>query len=206
MFWLISPSGPLMVTMPWPSLASTPAGNSIGFLPTLDITLLPPRPPSPPSRDDYHTWQITSPPTLSFFACLPVWIPFGVDRMATPSPAITRGMLSLATYVLRPGLLILLMPWMVGDSSSVYLRYTRIMPCLRSFTSLTFFTYPSSLRIFAISTLIFDDGMSTFSSFVLLAFLMRVSMSAIGSVIICLSPLRRSLLTSSPLSRRGSHP
>src|SRR4030067_1018277 len=199
MLWLISPSGPLMVTMPWPSLDSPPAGNSIGFLPTLDITLLPLRNSfSRSGRDDYHTWQMTSPPTLSFFACLPVWIPFGVDRMATPSPPITRGMLSLATYVLRPGLLILLMPWMVGDSSSVYLRYTRIMPCLRSFTSLTFFTYPSSLRIFAISTLIFDDGMSTFSSFVLLAFLMRVSMSAIGSDIICLSPLRRSLLTSSP--------
>src|ERR1700687_3235611 len=37
-FWLISPSGPLTVTLPVSSLASTPDGISIGFLPTLDMT------------------------------------------------------------------------------------------------------------------------------------------------------------------------
>src|SRR5512135_3448346 len=36
--WLISPSGPFTVIFPVSSFASTPAGISIGFLPTLDIT------------------------------------------------------------------------------------------------------------------------------------------------------------------------
>jgi hypothetical protein len=36
--WLITPKGPLTVTLPGSSFASTPAGISIGFLPTLDIT------------------------------------------------------------------------------------------------------------------------------------------------------------------------
>src|SRR3954471_3216926 len=44
--------------------------------------------------------------------------------------------------------------------------------------------YPSSSRIFAISTLSFDAGTSTLECFARTAFRRRVSISAIGSVIV----------------------
>src|SRR5512139_2305419 len=75
-------------------------------------------------------------------------MPFGVDRMATPSPAKTFG-------------------------------------------------------IFAISSFSLEDGMSTFSSFALLALRMRVSISAIGSVIIVSNPSR---LPAGPYNTRDLSP
>src|SRR5690554_1472668 len=44
--------------------------------------------------------------------------------------------------------------------------------------------YPFSKRIFAIATFVFEAGISTTFLFTLLAFLMRVKKSAIGSVFI----------------------
>src|SRR5512139_146612 len=61
-------------------------------------------------------------------------------------------------------------------------------PWRRSLTIFRFLMNPSSLRILAISSFSLDDGMSTFSSFALLALRMRVSISAIGSVIIGSNP------------------
>src|SRR5690554_7379855 len=46
--------------------------------------------------------------------------------------------------------------------------------------------YPFSKRIFAIATFVFEEGISTIFLFTLLAFLMRVKKSAIGSVFISL--------------------
>src|SRR6478672_4794930 len=48
---------------------------------------------------------------------------------------------------------------------------------------------PSSLRTFAIATLIFEDGMSTLSCFAETALRIRVSISAMGSVIDTISLL-----------------
>src|SRR5512135_967626 len=56
------------------------------------------------------------------------------------------------------------------------------MPCLLSSMTRKFLMNPSSLRISAMRSLSFDDGMSTFSCSARLALRMRVRKSAIGSL------------------------
>src|SRR4029077_7178961 len=67
-------------------------------------------------------------------------------------------------------------------SLPAYFRYTRSTPCLLSSMTRKFLMNPSSLRISAIRSLSFDDGMSTFSCSARLALRMRVRKSAIGSL------------------------
>src|ERR1700720_2509306 len=68
-------------------------------------------------------------------------------------------------------------------SLPAYFRYTRSTPCLLSSMTRKFLVNPSSLRISAMRSLSFDDGMSTFSCSARLALRMRVRKSAIGSLI-----------------------
>src|SRR6266404_2243894 len=68
-------------------------------------------------------------------------------------------------------------------SLPAYFRYTRSTPCLLSSMTRKFLMNPSSLRISAMRSLSFDDGMSTFSCSARLALRMRVRKSAIGSLI-----------------------
>src|SRR5208337_5017514 len=100
----------------------------------------------------------------------------------------TLGTSSLPAYTLLPGLLILLRPLITGLLSVVYLRVTRNMPCFLSLIILYDFIKPSSFKIFANSTFILEAGMSTFSVLIRRTFLILVSISAIGSVII-IAPL-----------------
>src|SRR5512147_3069379 len=60
------------------------------------------------------------------------------------------------------------------------------MPCLLSSMTRKFLMNPSSLRISAMRSFSFDDGMSTFSCSARLALRMRVRKSAIGSLTIAL--------------------
>src|SRR5262245_49025371 len=71
-----------------------------------------------------------------------------------------------------------------------YFRYTRSVPCLVSSSTRKFLMNPSSLRISAIRTLSLEDGMSTFSCSARLPLRMRVSRSAIGSLLMASSPAR----------------
>ena len=84
------PSAPSPTTF-WPStVAVTPLGSVTGFLPIRDIAS---------TRllqfvsAGQNTWQSTSPPTFWSRASASDMTPFGVDRMDTPSPLATRGML-----------------------------------------------------------------------------------------------------------------
>src|SRR6185437_15802503 len=78
------------------------------------------------------------------------------------------------------------MPEMMRSLPAPYLRYTRSTPCLLSSMTRKFLINPSSLRITAMRSLSFDDGMSTFSCSARLALRMRVRKSAIGSLIMAL--------------------
>src|SRR5512137_594112 len=75
------------------------------------------------------------------------------------------------------------MPWITRSLPGANFRYTRRVPCLVSSIRRYARMKPSALRILASSTLNRDAGMSTRSSNAWLAFRIRVSMSAIGSVI-----------------------
>src|SRR5688572_1455910 len=70
---------------------------------------------------------------------------------------------------------------------SWYLRYTRSTPCMPSSRTLKSNTKWFSFRILATSTFSFDTGMSTQRCPVAAEFRSRVSMSAMGSVIMWLS-------------------
>src|SRR6185312_745063 len=78
------------------------------------------------------------------------------------------------------------MPEMMRSLPAPYLRYTRSTPCLLSSMTRKFLMNPSSLRISAMRSLSFDDGMSTFSCSARLALRMRVRKSAIGSLYMAL--------------------
>src|SRR5215467_5111163 len=109
--------------------------------------------------------------------------PWDVERMATPIPPRMLGILSLPTYTRRPGLETRTRPEMIFSLLGPYLRYTRSVPCFLSSMRRKFLMNPSSLRISVIRTLSLEDGMSTFSCSARLALRMRVSRSAIGSLI-----------------------
>src|SRR5262245_10846897 len=106
-------------------------------------------------------------------------------------PARMVGIFSWATYTRRPGDDTRTRPEIICSLPGPYLRYTRSVPCfLSSSSTRKFLMNPSVLRISATRTLSFEDGMSTFSCSARLALRMRVSMSAIGSLLMAASPAR----------------
>src|SRR5437773_10426611 len=72
---------------------------------------------------------------------------------------------------------------MIFSLPGPYFRYTRSVPCFLSSMRRKFLMKPSSLRISVIGVLSLEDGMSLFSCSARLALRMRVSRSAIGSLI-----------------------
>src|ERR1039457_2796259 len=104
--------------------------------------------------------------------------------MAMPRPPSTRGRLSFFAYTRRPGLDTRLSPAIersrVGPNLS---ETTRFLPTSASSTFHPAM-YPCCWRISAMCTLMVEQGMPTVSWYAALAFRRRVSMSAIGSVIV----------------------
>src|SRR5712692_8816421 len=90
----------------------------------------------------------------------------------------------------RPGVDTRTRPVIIFSLAGPYLRYTRSIDCLASSSTRKFLMNPSSLRISAIRTLSLEEGMSTFSCSARLPLRMRVSRSAIGSLLIGSSPAR----------------
>src|SRR5580704_5642996 len=91
----------------------------------------------------------------------------------------------------RPGLDTRLMPEMVRARSGVYFMViSRVFPGFPG-SSFTWYPtmYPSSTRMAASDSLSFEPGILTVSKWAVLAFRMRVSMSAIGSVIVIVGRL-----------------
>src|SRR5712692_7950101 len=84
----------------------------------------------------------------------------------------------------RPGVDTRTRPVIIFSLAGPYLRYTRSIDCLASSSTRKFLMNPSSLRISAIRTLSLEEGMSTFSCSARLPLRMRVSRSAIGSLLI----------------------
>ena len=123
-----------------------------------------------------------SPPIPRRRASDPVITPWDVDMMATPMPPYMRGIFLLPTYTRKPGLLTRFRPEMADCFLSQYLRRTRSVrwgPLRRiSKSSMN----PSSFIIRARATFGFEPGTRTESWCTATAFLILVSMSAIGSV------------------------
>src|SRR3984893_19444361 len=110
--------------------------------------------------------------------------PEDVEMIATPSPPRTFGRLSFFAYTRRPGFDTRLIP---------AIERSRVGPNFRSTTSFLPTSasstcqaemYPSCWRISAICALIFEYGIPTVSWYAEFALRRRVSMSAIGSVIV----------------------
>src|SRR3954447_9392718 len=180
--WVSWPLGPLTVTCR-PSIAtSTPLGTAMGSLPMRDMLLL----LSLRLFDlsGHQTKARTSPPTPFLLACRSVSRPEDVERIATPSPPRTRGRLVDLAYTRRPGLLIRRMPAIERSRFGPNLRFTvRVLPTSASATAHDAM-YPSCWRISAMCALSLLYGMDTVSWYAELAFRSRVSMSAIGSVMV----------------------
>src|SRR5581483_2405837 len=86
----------------------------------------------------------------------------------------------------RPGLETRLMPEIVRARSGVYFMViSRVLPGLPG-SAFTWYPvmYPSSARIAASDSLSFEPGIVTVSKWAVMAFRIRVSMSAIGSVMV----------------------
>src|SRR5579864_4566450 len=116
--------------------------------------------------------------------------PWLVDRTATPRPPSTLGSLSAAVYTRRPGLEIRRTPDMVRLRSLVYFIVISSVRPGRSVASETSkpSMYPSLVSTAARDSLSFDEGMRTVSCIATLALRIRVSMSAMGSVIVISRP------------------
>src|SRR5918993_5668583 len=143
--------------------------------------------PSPVSVP-YQTLQSTSPPTPARAASRPLITPREVVRMLVPRPPSTRGTSARPKYTRRPGRLMRSMPEMTRSPCGPYFRNTRIIGVggpprtTGSSTILNPWMYPSSWRMRAISAFNLEAGMSTRVCLECTALRMRVSMSAIGSV------------------------
>ena len=74
----------------------------------------------------YQTSHMTSPPTPFFLASRSVITPLDVEIIAIPRPFNTLGSFSAQEYCLKPGFDTRLIPRMMGLSSFVYLKKTRI--------------------------------------------------------------------------------
>src|SRR5439155_3820226 len=166
------PSGPLTVRRDPSCVTSTPLGMLIGMRPMRDMATLP-----------YQTKQSTSPPRFSFRACDPVMIPREVERTTRPSPPRTRGISVLRAYTRSPGLLMRLRPLTTGVRPSTYLRRIERDSCTSPGSVVQDSMKPSSVRTRAISRLTLDEGTVRSLWRAALALRIRVSMSAIGSVV-----------------------
>src|SRR5262249_7416979 len=137
-------------------------------------------------RDMTHqTSQRTSPPTPLVRASLSVITPCDVDRMAMPSPLRTRGTCLAGPSVGWPGrdtrrMPVIALPDPVRPS---YRSVSLSMPCLLSSTAVTPWTKPSSRRISASRSLMFERGHSTSCLRARMPLRMRARKSAMGSVI-----------------------
>src|SRR5215467_2005645 len=113
--------------------------------------------------------------------------------IATPRPPSTRGSSGAFAYTRRPGLETRRMPARLRSRVGPYFSSTtRVLPTVSSTGSSTVqaATYPSALRTSAMFALIFEYGIETRSWYAWLALRRRVSMSAIGSVMVmCLFDL-----------------
>src|SRR3954453_15044108 len=103
-----------------------------------------------------------------------------------PMPPRTRGTSVAALYTRRPGFDTRLIPEIVRLRSGVYfIVIVSLSPgLLGSSATSKPSMYPSCWRILASATLSFDDGISVRSCIAMFALRIRVSMSAIGSVIV----------------------
>src|SRR5271165_2978365 len=110
----------------------------------------------------------------------------------------------------RPGFDTRLIPEIVRARSGAYFMViSRVLPGLPG-VSFTWKPpmYPSSTRMAANDSLSFDPGIDTVSKWAVLAFRMRVSMSAIGSVIVmvCRLPSPAGLRHAGDLTGVDHHP
>src|SRR5699024_11204860 len=110
--------------------------------------------------------------------------PLDVEIIAIPKPSRTFGTSLALTYTLSPGLEILFNPEIIFSPFSVYFNSIVRIPCLLSSSTLNPLMKPSSRRICAIAFFSLEYGSETLVWFALLPFLILVSISAIGSVII----------------------
>src|SRR5690349_14509386 len=108
--------------------------------------------------------------------------------IATPSPPRTLGRELLLAYTRRPGLETRRTPAMLRSRLGPYLRSTtsslRTEPSFSTSSTRQPAMYPSCWRISAMCVFSLDDGIAAESWYAELAFRNRVSMSAIGSVIV----------------------
>src|SRR5918994_1747225 len=134
----------------------------------------------------HQTKHRTSPPTRRLRASRSERRPWLVDRTAVPRPPSTRGTSVALEYTRRPGLDTRRMPEMVRARSGLYfMAMTSTLPGLPGFSStLKPSMKPSFWRMAARASFTLEDGMRTSSCIATLALRMRVSMSAIGSVMV----------------------
>ena len=167
--------GPLTVTWLPSMVTSTPLGIGMGCLPIRDIGVL-----------RYQTWQRISPPTRRWRASRSVMRPWLVERMAMPMPPSTRGTSVGLRVDPQAGLRD---PPQSGDRALAVGRVLqldlqlaagprRVLARRRSPRC-----SPRARGCCASASFSFDDGISTSSWNAMFAFRRRVSMSAIGSVI-----------------------
>src|SRR4029450_3023077 len=110
--------------------------------------------------------------------------PDEVEMMAMPRPPRTRGRLSFLAYTRRPGLEMRRTPLMVRSRLGPYLRTMVSWEPTSALATAYSRMEPSCLRTLAISTLSLELGMLTSSWWAALPLRSRVSMSAIGSVML----------------------
>src|SRR5699024_10063020 len=110
--------------------------------------------------------------------------PEDVDRIATPSPPRTLGSSVDLAYTRRPGFEMRRTPEMARSRLSEYFSSrTRFLPTSAS-SSRAPRMYPSAFRMSAMWLFNFEYGIDTVSWYAPEAFRIRVSMSAIGSVMV----------------------
>src|SRR5262245_29993699 len=150
---------------------------------------------------------MTSPPTPILRACRSVRTPWDVDRIAIPRPPSTRGTSALDLYTRRPGLEMRRMPEIVRSRFGPYLSWMVMARSLPSPSTDEPVMYPSVTRISAIRSFSRDAGTTRSSLYAMLAFRMRVSMSATGSVMTMVdAPSPRCLRHARDLALMGQLP
>src|SRR5690606_20000407 len=141
-------------------------------------------------------------------ACLSVMMPWEVEMMATPRPPRTFGSSLLPRYRRRPERGARFSCSLTGRPSKYFSTSSRSDLCFSPWMARRAARQRSSLRTVAMATLILEDGSFTVGLPTAAAFLMRTSMSAMGSVMLMKGSLSApiSAFAKSGLSREGPGP
>jgi hypothetical protein len=172
--------GTLDVTVDPSIFTSTPDGTGMGCLPIRDTASLlsfSPR-PLPDVGDDFAA-------DASLAGRRSVMTPCDVEMMAMPRPPRTRGSSSFFAYTRRPGLLMRRIPVIVRSLRGPYFSVISSSSCgFASMTAVVNDVTLSPSECLAISTSFFDDGIVVVALYAEFALRMRVSISAMGSVML----------------------